>query len=275
MVPAPRLPDSGAGRGLVGGCAGRSLSGMGLVIDEMPELGITRVSRWIFNCYVLSGDGGAVVVDAGLPRVARDLAPVVGRFGGTLHAVVATHGHSDHVAGASTLAARYGAPIWLPDKTLTYLDGMRPRTPTPAKAATIWPTMIDQPFDRIGVAGLFGGARVAGYGTPLGMRWRGPSPAGGLADGRPLPGAAQWTVIGASGHTDDSVALWNPATRTLLSGDAVLTVGGKAWHTPEIVDASTAAATRQRLEELPVAHLLPGHGRPVHHAETVWLQQRR
>jgi glyoxylase-like metal-dependent hydrolase (beta-lactamase superfamily II) len=248
---------------------------MSLVIEEMPELGITRLSRWIFNCYVVQTGDGAVVVDAGLPRVASDLAPVLDRLGGTLHAVVATHGHSDHVAGAAELAARHRAPIWLPATTLTYLDGAKPRTPTPARAASIWPTMIDQPFDRVGVTGLLTGARVAGYGTPFGMRWTGPSPAGGLADGRPLPCASEWTVIDANGHTDDSIALWNPASRTLLSGDAVLTVRGKAWHTPEIVDASSAAVTRQRLEELPVAHLLPGHGRPVHVAETVWPHQRR
>jgi glyoxylase-like metal-dependent hydrolase (beta-lactamase superfamily II) len=248
---------------------------MSLVIDDMPDLGVTRLSRWIFNCYVVRGSDGLVVVDAGLPRVARDLAPVLDRLGGTLHAVVATHGHSDHVAGAAELASRDRAPIWLPDVTLTYLDGVKPRTPTPAKAATIWPTMIDQPLDRRGVSGLVGGVRVAGYGTPAGMRWTGPPPAGGLADGQPLPGAPDWTVVHASGHTDDSVALWNPTSRTLLSGDAVLTVRGRAWHTPEIVDAANAAATRKRLEELPVAHLLPGHGRPVHAAATVWAQQRR
>jgi glyoxylase-like metal-dependent hydrolase (beta-lactamase superfamily II) len=248
---------------------------MGLVIDEVSDLGITRVSRWIFNCYVLYGRDGVVVVDAGLPRVASDLAPVLSRLGGNVHAVVATHGHSDHVAGAAELATRYRAPIWLPAKTLTYLDGPQPRTPTLARAARIWPTLIDQPFDRVGAAGLVSGARMAGYGTPAGMRWTGPPPGGGLADGQALPGAPDWTVIDADGHTDDSIALWNPTTRTLLSGDAVLTVSGKAWHTPEIVDAVSAAATRERLEQLPVGHLLPGHGRPVHASETVWPQQRR
>jgi len=241
---------------------------MSLVIEDMPELGVTRLSRWIFNCYVLHGDDGAVVVDAGLPHVARDLAAVLSR---PAQAVVATHGHSDHVAGAAQL----GAPIWLPTTTLNYLDGAKPRTPTPAAAARIWPTYIDQPLDRIGLVGFVSGAWVAGYGTPAGMRWRGSAPEGGLADGQPLPGAPDWTVINASGHTDDSIALWNPTTRTLLSGDAVLTTRGKVWHTPEIVDASSAAATRQRLEQLPVAHLLPGHGRPVHALETVWPEQRR
>jgi glyoxylase-like metal-dependent hydrolase (beta-lactamase superfamily II) len=247
---------------------------MSLVVDEMPDLGITRLSRWIFNCYVLRSGDGAVVVDAGLPRVAGDLASVLDSAGGTLNAVVATHGHSDHVAGAAELATRHNAPIWLPANTLTYLGGTKPRTPTPAKAARIWPTMIDQPLDRVGVAGLLSGARLAGYGTPAGMRWAGPSPAGGLADRQPLPGAPEWTVLNANGHTDDSIALWNPTTRTLLSGDAVLTVRGKVWHTPEIVDAASAATTRKRLEELPVAHLLPGHGRPVHASETVWPEQR-
>jgi glyoxylase-like metal-dependent hydrolase (beta-lactamase superfamily II) len=248
---------------------------MSLAINDMPDLGITRLSRWIFNCYVLQSSDGAVVVDAGLPRVAHDLTAVLDRIGGTLHAVVATHGHSDHVAGAAALAARHSAPIWLPVTTLSYLDGAKPRTPTPKAAARIWPTLIDQPFDRVGVAGLLSGARVAGYGTPAGMRWKGPAPAGGLADGQPLPGAPDWMVINANGHTDDSIALWNPATRTLLSGDAVLTTRGKVWHTPEIVDASSAAATRERLEQLPVAHLLPGHGKPVHVDETVWPGQRR
>ena len=49
----------------------------------------------------------------------------------------------------------------------------------------------------------------------------------------------------------------------LLSGDAVLAVGGRAWFTPELVDPALAAATEERLRPLPVAHLLPGHGRPV------------
>src|SRR3954463_5583291 len=72
-----------------------------LVVDAMPELGITRVSRWTCNCYVLhNGDGdGAVVVDAGLPAVADDLAPVLKRLEGQVQSIVATHGHSDHVAG--------------------------------------------------------------------------------------------------------------------------------------------------------------------------------
>jgi glyoxylase-like metal-dependent hydrolase (beta-lactamase superfamily II) len=170
---------------------------MSLVIEPMPDIGITRVSRWIFNCYVIhDGDGGPVVVDAGLPGTADDLAPVLRILPGSLQTIVATHGHSDHVAGAARLAERHGAEIHVPTTTLAYLDEGRPRTPTPSPIARIWPVCLDQPIDGRGVAGLIHGARLAGFGTSAGMRWSGPRPAGGLSDGRPLPGAA-WTVLAA------------------------------------------------------------------------------
>lgn len=249
---------------------------VGLVIDVMPDLGITRVSRWIFNCYIVhNGDRGPVVVDAGLPRVADDVAPILDQLGGQVQAIIATHGHSDHVAGAARLAEQCQAPIYLPEATINYLHGARPRTPTAAAVARIWPTLIDQPLDRIAVAGLITGARIAGYGTPAGMRWTGPPPAGALIDGEPWPVAPEWTTVAAPGHTDDSVTFWNPGTRTLLSGDAVLSARGKAWHTPETVDTARARQTRDHLQSLPVAHLLSGHGRPVHAGVTVWEHQRR
>jgi glyoxylase-like metal-dependent hydrolase (beta-lactamase superfamily II) len=248
---------------------------VGLVVEVMHELGVTRISRWIFNCYVIHNSGAAVVVDAGLPSAAADVAPTLDPLGGHVRAIVATHGHSDHVAGAAGLAATYHAPIHLPSVTMTYLDGERPRTPSAAQVARIWPTLIDQPLDRVGAVGLVTGARAAGYGTAAGMRWTGPSPAGALIDGEPLPGAPEWLILTAPGHTDDSIAFWNPVSRTLLSGDAVLTARGRVWHTPETVDTAAAQGTRERLQKLPVAHLLPGHGRVVHASTTVWERQRR
>lgn len=241
----------------------------------MPELGITRVSRWIFNCYVIhGGTAGPVVVDAGLPCVADDLAPILAELPGSLQAIVATHGHSDHVAGAPRLVEQHGAAIHLPGRTIKYLGGEAPRTPTPAQTVPIWPTLLDQPLDLRGVTGLVRGTRIAGFGTSAGMRWSGPTPTGVLVDGEPVPGAPDWTVLATPGHTDDSIALWNAETRTLISGDAVLSARGRAWHTPEVVDSTAARDTAVRLQRLPVAHLLPGHGRPVHD-DALWAQQRR
>lgn len=75
------------------------------------------------------------------------------------------------------------------------------------------------------------------------------------------------------GHTDDSTAFWHAQSATLMSGDAVLSADGRAWFTPETVDEGAAARTERRLRGLPVEHLLPGHGLPVH-GRDVWAGHR-
>ncbi|WP_280265692.1 MBL fold metallo-hydrolase [Nocardia wallacei] len=243
---------------------------MSLVVDRMPELSVTRVSRWFFNCYLVTGDDHAIVaVDPGLPDIVDDLESVTAETGGTVRVATATHGHGDHVGGAATLARRHGARIHLPAVTLTYLGGARPRTPSPAQMARAWRLPVGQPFDLHGAIGAVRATTSAGFGGPRGMLWSGPAPGEGLEDGMTVPGASEWTVLHAPGHTDDSIVFWNERTRTLLSGDAVVSMQGRARFAPDVVDASAAGRTRQRLLKLPVRHLLPGHGVPIH-ADSVW-----
>lgn len=242
---------------------------MGLVVETFEGIGVTRFSRWIFNCYVIhdGGEGRPLVVDAGLPGLTDDIVPFIARLGlqpPALGGIVATHGHSDHVGGAPALSARSGTTVYLPAPARDYLKGVTPRTPRLAAIANIWPAVFDQPFDRHGAADAARGARIAGYGTSAGMRWPAECLIQFLTDGDTLPGAPDWEVIGTPGHTDDSLAFWHAKTRTLMSGDAVLSVDGRAWITPETVDDAASTETAERLRHLDVAHLLPGHGRPVH-----------
>lgn len=243
---------------------------VGLIVEHFPDLGISRVSRWCFNCYLITGDDGAlVVVDPGMPSIADDLAPLLATMPGRLRLVTATHGHPDHLGGAPTLAARHGAEIHLPSTTLTYLDGAVPRTPSVAKIARTWPLLFGQPFDVRAAAGFIRASATTGFGTSRGMLWRATRPAGGLLDGQPLPFASSWTVLNSPGHTDDSIALWHERTRTLLSGDAVLAIGRRPRFAPDTIDELAATRTADRLRALPVEHLLPGHGSPLHDAQ-IW-----
>jgi glyoxylase-like metal-dependent hydrolase (beta-lactamase superfamily II) len=238
-----------------------------LVVEALPDLPITRVSRWCFNCYVITGDTeGLVVVDPGMPTIADDLAPLLTA---PLTSIAATHGHPDHISGAPLLASRHGASIHVPATTLTYFDDTTPRTPSVAKLARTWPLLFGQPFDAKAVIGFARGTAIAGFGTSRGMRWRGPRPTHPLEDGAPLAGASAWTVINTPGHTDDSVAFWHNDSHTLLSGDAVITIRGAARFAPDTVDDVAAVKTAARLRSLPVEHLLPGHGIPIH-ALNVW-----
>ena len=239
-----------------------------------PDLGITRLSRWIFNCYLIRGKDTCLVVDAGLPGSADDIAGVLSVVGGRVAAVVATHGHSDHVAGAPALTAETAAPLYLPDVTIGYLDGsIRPRTPKLSKAVRIWPTLLSQPLDTTAVTGFVNGAKIAGFGGLKGMIGQSLQNATPLVDGQPLPGIPGWEVLAVPGHTDDSIAFWHAASSTLISGDAVLSAYGRAWFTPETVDDTAAQHTQKRLRALPVEHMLPGHGLPVRHRD-VWAGTR-
>jgi len=45
---------------------------MSVLVTDLTEVGVTVLSRWIFNCYLVhdGGDGRALIVDPGLPSTA-------------------------------------------------------------------------------------------------------------------------------------------------------------------------------------------------------------
>jgi glyoxylase-like metal-dependent hydrolase (beta-lactamase superfamily II) len=69
---------------------------------------------WQANCYLLAAAGSddVVIVDPGMDS-AGTIAEVVAEQ--ELHpvAVLATHGHLDHVADAAKVCAEYGIPVWI------------------------------------------------------------------------------------------------------------------------------------------------------------------
>lgn len=234
---------------------------MSIVVTELPEVGITVLSRWVFNCYVVhdGGDGRPLVVDPGLPSTTRAALELLGPRGRDGIVVAATHGHADHVGGLPLLGT--GAEVSLPVRIRSYLDGERPRSPGLREVAKIRPVLGDQPRSLGSLVEVARSGRHVGY-DGSGARFP-DRPAHWLTDGETLAGASDWQVLHTPGHTDDSTSLWNVRAGVLLSGDAVLSVGGRAWFTPELVDPSLATRTEERLRPLPVTYLLPGHGRPV------------
>lgn len=238
------------------------------VIEHLPEIGVTRISYWIFNCYVVHDGGGGrpFVVDAGTRLGAAHVGPVLEQQGSHLAAllgVAATHGHADHVGGMPALRdeGTFSFPMWLPQGVADLLAGAPLRSPGLREVARIHPVLADQPFDPAPLRELAGARGEIGYdGSAIHFpfvadEW--------LRDGDTVPGAPDWEVLATPGHTDDSISFYNARSRTLLSGDAVLAVDRRAWFNPEYVDEGRSAATEDRLRALDVEVLLPGHGRPV------------
>ncbi len=79
------------------------------------------------NAWWVSGGGVELLIDCGLSArsLARRLA-AVGLDLGRVTAVVCTHGHGDHVAGAAVLARRHGLRIYGTPDTLSMIPGDPP-----------------------------------------------------------------------------------------------------------------------------------------------------
>ena len=77
------------------------------------------------NVWLVGDERSVVVVDA-----AHDHRPIVRAVGGRqVVAIVASHGHSDHVNAAPALADATGAPIWLHPADLPLWEQVHPARP--------------------------------------------------------------------------------------------------------------------------------------------------
>ena len=234
------------------------------VITELPEIGVTVISKWLYNCYVIhdGGDGRPYVVDLGLPSQIPFVAKVLSDRGSDLSelgAAIATHGHADHVGGLPTLRDQHGTAVYLPIAIAEMRAGTRAlRPPGIREVSQILPVMASQPRDLTASKEVSGTAASIGWNA---KEVRLPfEPDSWLSDGDHLPGLPDWQVLNAPGHSDDSTCLFHAPTRTLLAGDAVLSAHGRAWFNPEFVDPELSAISEARLRALDVEYLLPGHG---------------
>jgi glyoxylase-like metal-dependent hydrolase (beta-lactamase superfamily II) len=235
-------------------------------VTDMRDIGIHVCSRWLFNCYVVvdGGSGRPFVVDPGLPITARDAAGLMARLQLPRPALLtAPHGHSDHVGGMPWLHRRCRAPIHLTAKVRDFLAGERARAPGLRAFSRLHPMLGEQPFSCLVLFQWLATSRREGFGVTDRFRFSAPVE-GFLEDGDRLPGAPHWEVILTPGHSACSACFWNCETRTLISGDVVLTLRGRAWFNPSLVDEAAMDRTEDRVRGLHVKHLLPGHGRPIH-----------
>ena len=113
------------------------------------------------------------------------------------------------------------------------------------------------------------GARLRAYAAPHG-------PAGATDAEGPLPGFDGWRWVFTPGHAPGHVSLFRDADRTLLAGDAVVTMNMDSWvemvvkqrelstgGSPFISDWNEYAASLQTLATLEPETLGAGHGYPM------------
>lgn len=205
---------------------------IGASIGQMVTDGVGRIPGFV-NCYTFQAGEETFLIDTGFRRKAQ---PVVRTFEAAhvpltrIHRILLTHHHIDHRGGAAYLLEDSHAPISCHTDDAPFVEGQ----------ATAPMSFLMR---------LFARARPAPVATVLHDRDQ----------------VGPLTVIYTPGHTPGEVAFYEPARRILFSGDAVVEHDGRLTLPAPKYASNLEQAVRSldRLRDLEIELLLPGHGAPV------------
>jgi len=204
----------------------------------------------ICNVYLLDVEDGYYLVDSGLFGYAEAVREELEREGyplSKIKGILLTHGHGDHIGNAPALAKRSGAPVMGHTADQPFFQ----KSPDiPAK------TSFQRALLRLADRFLF-------RQPPLMVD-------NFLAGGQEIPFSGGWEALHTPGHTPGSISFYQPEQGVLLCGDALFNqhpatrVRGLRLPLPLIsVDSRTARASVQKLTQLDLKIICPGHGFPL------------
>lgn len=224
--------------------------------DAAP--GVHRVEDDSTNWYILEGDDGLTVVDAGVPRSwdsLHEALRTLGRSPGEIRAVVLTHAHFDHVGFAERARRELGVPVYVHENDVPLTqhpwryDHERPRAWYLATQIRALPNVARFVRDR------------AFWPPPIRAVVRYGDDAGSL----PVPGAPR--VVPTAGHTLGHCCLHLPDRDAVIAGDAIVMVdpytarrGPRLVARAATVDSERNRATLDALAATEARLVLTGHG---------------
>lgn len=220
--------------------------------------GIHRIEDSHVNWYIVEGDTGLTIVDAGLPTSWRSLHTALIQLGknfADIKALVLTHGHFDHIGFAEKLRSEMGVSVYVHDNDV-------PLTRHPRQYARARPVswyLLTQFKAMPIVAGFL--KNRAWWPKPIKEVYRIRSSS--LA----VPGEPQ--VLFTPGHTLGHCSLYFPDRDVVIAGDAVVTMNPyRGTQGAQIVSNAATADSVRAIESLEVIAqtqartVLVGHGEP-------------
>jgi len=218
--------------------------------------GVHLVAMGTANAYLIDGQDGLTLIDAGFPD--KEVAVVealreLGRSPDQLKHLILTHGHPDHIGSAAAIVRETGARTYMHplDIRLAETGGpFRPMTPAPGLLRQILCRVIYDHNKRL--------APVA-IDQPL-------------TDGETLNIAGGIDVVHVPGHCAGQVALlWRPG-RMLFAADVFMNIMGLG-DPLGFEDISIGRASQRKLAGLSFDAVGFGHGRPVARNATQYLRE--
>jgi len=243
------------------------------MLQTAVAAGIHRIEDAYTNWYLVEGDDGLTIVDAGVPTSWASLLAALGQLGRRLdevQALVLTHAHFDHVGFAEHARRELGIPVYVheDDAPLTRhpwrYDHERPRSAyfaTQVRALPIVATML---------------RHRAFWPPPIKEIVRYGDDGGAL----PVPGAPR--VVRTPGHTVGHCSLHFADRGAVIAGDALVTLDPyTARRGPRLVARAATADVERNTRTLDALAatgarvVLTGHGEPwTDGAEAAVVQAR-
>ncbi len=221
------------------------------------EPGLRRIGNDIIAVHLIVTDDGITLIDAGLSGQYADLVrelAAIGRPLSDIRGIVLTHGDTDHTGFAERLRAELGIPVYVGAGDAARAQGEKPPSPTSKDRRRLGPML-----------GFFLFALRKG-----GLRMPAIAEVVPVHDGDVLALPGSPTIIGMPGHSPGSVAIHVPAVGAVFVGDelttrSVLTGAEGPQPAPFTDDQAESSRSLQKLADLDVRWIIPGHG-------PVWTQ---
>ena len=222
-----------------------------------PDL--VRVRTLFANLYFYKSNREFVIIDAGLPGFGKSVLRALESIAAEREpdAVILTHGHFDHVGALPAILKRWpDITVYANSLEFPYLTGQEKYPPADPWNGTGAMAMMSFLYPRKPID-------ISSNLQPL------------PADGS-IPFMSGWHWVPTPGHTRGHVSLFRPDDRTVIAGDAFVTVrqeslaqvsrqtvevnGPPAYFTPDWTASEHSVQTLLSLKPLLA---LTGHGKPL------------
>jgi glyoxylase-like metal-dependent hydrolase (beta-lactamase superfamily II) len=210
-----------------------------------------RRASYLTCSYIVRTATGLVLIDAGMDSEGADIhigLRALGASAADVRAILLTHWHNDHAAGAHALHLEAGAPVYYHRGDERFFTGQ-------AGATGLRKWVSDQ-IPEMGVLVLAKG--LLGESTP-----RAVAAQHYVDDGDVI--LDDFEVIATPGHTEGHVSFFYRPARALFAGDALAVIDGRIrfMARPVTRDLAAARASLSKCLALDPQIVCPGHREPL------------